>query len=378
MQHAQVAIIGGGPAGLSTAGALKKLGLAPVVFDRNAVVGSSWLSRYDRLHLHTIRQFSGLAHFPIPRSYPKYVPRDRYAHYLQTYVERFAIDVIHDCDVRAVRTGSEFTLLTSQGEYSAQAVVIATGMYGRPMIPDIPGIDAYRGRVIHSSAYKTGRAFAGKRVLVVGLGNTGAEIAADLVEQGARSVAVSVRTAPPVVPRDFLGVPVQLFGIALSRVPATLADRIGRIVTSIAFGSLRRYGLPPAQWQPFSAHRIPVIDVGFVRCLKRGAIAVRPTIASFSSDGVVYANRLTEDLDAVIFATGFRTGLEHLVDAPGVLDAAGFPLSGCGESTAVPGLYFMGFIESHRGLLFEIDLASQRLARTIALDRRPWYALTPA
>ncbi len=368
-----IAIVGGGPAGLSTAGALRKVGLSATVFDRDATIGSSWLKRYDRLHLHTIRRFSGLAHFPIPRSYPKYIPRDLYARYLQSYAEKFRINVVHNCEVQAVEAGDStkagtpaFSLSTTQGTVHADIVVIAAGMYGDPVVPRLAHAEGFQGAVLHSSAYSSGRRFAGKRVLVVGLGNTGAEIAIDLVEQGAAFVAVSVRASPPIVPRDFLGVPVQAFGIALSRAPIPLADAIGRVVARIAIGDLSQYGLPKAEWLPFSARRIPVIDVGFVDGVKRRKVSIRPPIAEFSRNGVKYANGRSEEFDAVIFATGYRTSLERLVRAPDLLDDAGFPHAGCGQNTPVPGLYFMGYIESHRGLLYEIEIASRRLARAIA------------
>jgi putative flavoprotein involved in K+ transport len=376
-RETQIAIVGGGPAGLSTAAALAKAGEKPLVFDRNERVGASWLQRYDRLHLHTTRAFSGLAHFPIPRSYPKYLSREMYAEYLQTYAHKLGLDAVLGCNVETIRTAPAaedgrpaFELETPSGSVRASTVVVATGMFGEPITPAFAALDDFRGTTLHASAYTSGRTFAGKRILVVGLGNTGAEIAADLVEQGAGFVAASVRTAPPVVLRDLLGVPVQLFGIALSRVPPPIADRIGRTLSRLAIGDLSRYGLPPPAWFPFSARRIPVIDVGFLHHLKRGRIAVRPNVTRFSKPGVVYADGRAEDFDAVIFATGYRTGLEHVLQIPDLLDETGFPKCGMGERTVVPGLYFMGFIHSHRGLLFEIELASRRLADTIVRELR--------
>lgn len=373
VQPVQIAVVGGGPAGLSTAGALIKVGAKPVVFDRNARIGDSWRRRYDRLHLHTTRRFSGLAHYPIPRSYPQYLARDMYAEYLELYAQQLSVEVVLGCGVESIGLaaapdcdGPVFDLQTSQGRILAPAVVVATGMFGEPVTPRVVGLDDYRGTVLHACAYESGQPFAAKRVLVVGLGNTGAEIAADLVDRGADYVAVSVRSTPPVVLRDLLGVPVQLFGIALSRVPPATADRIGAALSRLAIGDLSRYGLRAPDWLPFSARRIPVIDAGFLRHLKRGTIAIRPTIARFTERGVVYGNGRTEEFDAVIFATGYRTGLERLLRFPGVLDDAGFPQGRMGEPTAVPGLYFMGFVHSHRGLLFEIEHASRRLARHCA------------
>jgi putative flavoprotein involved in K+ transport len=202
-------------------------------------------------------------------------------------------------------------------------------------------------------------------VLVVGIGNSGAEIASELAERGAAYVAISIRTPPPIVPRDPFGMPVQRTGIILSLLPPRLADRMGRLTARLVLGDLTRYGLPEAAWWPYSAHSVPVIDVGFVREVKRGRIHVRPNVARLSHDGVVYVDGRAEAFDAVIAATGFKTGLDQVVDVPGALDAQGFPSYLSGRPTAYPGLYFMGYTHSLRGHLFEANRDSRRLARII-------------
>lgn len=376
MPEPSVAIVGGGPAGLSAAGALKRVGLDAVIFDRDDRIGGSWLRRYERLRLHTIRNFSGLAHFPMPSGYPRYVPKDLYAAYLQEYARKFALDVHLGCYVTQVRAEERhqteratYVVHTDRGARRFRTVVVATGMYADPIGPTLAQSDRYRGTVLHSSQYSEGRRFAGKRVLVIGLGNTGAEIATDLAEIGASFVAVAVRTAPAVVPRDFLGTPVQLFGIALSCLPSPLADRVGSVIARVALGDLTRYGLRRAQWAPFSARRIPVIDVGFARALKSGRISVRPAAARFSETGVTFEDGLEEVFDAVIFSTGYATGLERFLAVPGVLDENNYPRFQSGVPTSAPGLYFMGFVRSQRGHLFEIDVASRRLARSVLRER---------
>jgi cation diffusion facilitator CzcD-associated flavoprotein CzcO len=373
MPDASILIVGGGPAGLSTAGALKRAGIDSLILERDGAVGERWGRRYERLHLHTIRRFSGLAHFPIPAAYPKYVPKDSFAQYLRDYAKHFALDVETNCSVSRVAAEGEangsrdrFVVETNRGTRRCQVVVIASGMFGEVAPPPFQDLDTYRGRVVHASAYSSGRDFAGKRVLVVGLGNTGAEIAADLVEQGASFVAVSVRSVPPIVPRDFLGTPVQLFGLALSSAPVHLADKIGAVIARVAIGDLTQYGLRKSEWFPFSAKRVPVIDVGFVANLRSGRIVIRPTIARFSETGVVYDDGREEEFDAVIFAMGYETGLDRLLGIPGLLETDGYPRFASGQPTSQPGLYFMGYFKSHRGHFYEIDRASRRLARTIA------------
>jgi cation diffusion facilitator CzcD-associated flavoprotein CzcO len=372
---APVVIIGGGAAGLSTAGALKHRGVSAVVLERDTAIGGTWLRRYDRLHLHTFRPWSALAHFPISRAYGRYPSKDQFARYLQEYATHFQLDVRTNCQVTrvtlAARTPQTLWQVESAcGTWRTPVVVLATGQYDIPQQPAWPGQETYTGQVIHSVAYRTGRDFAGQRVLVIGAGNSGAEIAADLAEQGAAFVAVSVRTPPFIVPRDRFGLPIQLTGIVLSSlpVPPAILDRVSRLVSRQALGDLRPYGLTisPNTRFPYTHRQVPCIDVGFVRELKAGRIAIRPNVARFTPTGVVYDDRQEEAFDGVITATGFRTALPALLDLPGVLDEQGVPRAASGRPTRYPGLYFMGYFTSVRGHLYETNRASRALADRIA------------
>jgi len=373
----QVVIVGAGAAGLSAGGALKRLGVEATILDKDDRIGGSWARRYERLHLHTVRRFSGLAHHPIPRSYPRYVPKDQYAGYLEQYAEALRLRVELSRPVRAVRPGDDglWETVSEEGErWLAPVVVIATGHYNEPVVPRWPGLDDYTGRVVHSRDYASGRDFAGEDVLVVGIGNSGAEIAADLVEQGASRVAIAVRTSPPIMPRDLFGlVPVQLLGIALTPVPAPrLLDRAGALARRVAIGDLSRYGLGKAEWGPFTARRPAVIDVGFLKHLKSVTIDVRLAPERFTADGVVFADGRKECFGAVIAATGFDTGLRRLLDVPDAVKDDGRPRFRSGRPTPHSGLYFIGFDETTRGVLFEARRDSLRLARAVRryLDKR--------
>lgn len=372
MREAQVVIVGGGPSGLSTAGALRAAGVQSVVLDRDDRIGGSWLRRYERLHLHTVSRLSGLAHYPIPKHYPKYVSKDQYAEYLQSYADHFGLQVELNTDVVNVRRdasdGAEpaYVVETGNGAWRCRNVVIATGRFREPTIPTFPDMDRYRGISLHASRYQTAGEYRGKRVLVAGIGNTGAEIAADLVEQGAAAVAISIRTMPTIVPRDVLGRPIQETGIMLSRLPPHIADGIGRIVARFTVGDLSRYGIGAPQWSPFVDKRPPVIDVGFLHNLKANRIAVRPNIKRFVTDGVVFNDGRAEAFDAIIFATGFTMGLESFINIPGLLDESGHPRFESGSPTSEPGLYFIGFLQSNRGVLYDLEIDSRRLAATIA------------
>ena len=214
---------------------------------------------------------------------------------------------------------------------------------------------------MHSADYRSGAEFRGQRALVVGIGNSGAEIATDLVDEGASFVAIAVRSTPPIAKRDIFGIPVQLFGIALQPFPAKPVDRIGGVVRRLGTGNLRPYGLGKPAWGPFEARRPPVIDVGFLETLKRGAIAVRPELVRLTPDGAAFSDGREEPFDTVVVATGFSAALEDLIDAPNLLDDRGLPRFGAEGSPDVPGLYFIGFKESPRGALYEAAKDARRL-----------------
>lgn len=361
-----VVVVGGGTAGLSIAGALKHDGIDSIILDAHADVGDVWRNRYDRLHLHTMRTFSGLAYFPIARTNPRYLSRDQFVQYLQDYAHHFNLQFIQECSVSRIRPDEGHWLIESnRGTWRANVVIVATGQYSVPSMPNYEGRNEYHGQLLHSEQYKSGRAFEGKRALVIGSGNSGTEIAVDLVEQGAAFVANSIRTPPPVVPREFLGTPVQLFGIAMSPLPARIADRLGAFIARRATGDLTKFGVRPAVWQPFTAHKVPIIDVGWLPAVQARRIHLREDIARLTSSGVVYQNGTAEGFDVIVSATGFTTGLPALVDAPGLIDARGYPCYRSGFPTNQRGLYFMGYTESTRGHLFEANRDSKRLAKRI-------------
>jgi len=369
-----VIVVGGGASGLSAAAALTRRGIDAVVLEQDREIGGTWARRYDRLRLHTVRGFSGLAHFPVPHRYPTYLSRDDFVAYLKDYARHFKLRVVTSTTVTRIQprrvSRTEWTVETrspvSLETWQGQVVVIATGQYRTPILPPWPGHDDYLGRLMHSARYSNATSYAGQRVLVVGVGNSGAEIATDLSDHGAAYVAVSVRTPPPIVPRDPFGMPVQRTSIFLSELPPSIANRIGWATARITLGDLTRYGMPKGDFAPYTTRRVPLIDVGFVDALKQGRVTIRPALVGLTQSGAVFADGTSEPFDAIIAATGFSTGLESIIDVPGVLDAAGEPRATSGESTAHPGLYFIGFTHSLRGHLFEANLASRRLARNVA------------
>ena len=369
MPESTVLIVGAGASGLSAAGALKRRGIKSVILEGDGQLGGTWARRYDRLHLHTVRGFSGLAHYSIPRRYSKYLSREEFIEYLAEYAKHFNLRVEPACPVRRIRTDpaapSSWVAATPVGDWRCRVIVLATGQYRIPILPDWGGRDTYRGDLVHSSRYMNALPYTGKRVLIVGAGNSGTEIATDLAEHGAAFVALSIRTPPPIVPRDPFGMPVQRTGILLNFLPAAIADRLGRLTARIVLGDLTRYGLQTPKWGPFSARRVPVIDVGFVKALKRRLVQIRPALQRLTTTGAVFADGSAEPFDAIIAATGFSTGLNELLETKDLLNDSDEPVDPSGEQTGRPGIYFMGYTHSLRGHLFEANLASRRLARNV-------------
>jgi putative flavoprotein involved in K+ transport len=341
---------------------LKRRGREPVVIDGAKSVGASWADRYDRLCLHTVRRFSGLPYHPMPHSYPRYVPKDLYARYLEDYAERMGLAVrLGERVERIHEENGDWIVETARERITARAVIVATGRHNVPRLPRWNGTDDFSGPIIHSSEYKSGRELAGKRALVIGIGNSGAEIAADLVEQGAAHVAVAVRTTPPITSREIAGIPIQLLGMFFSRFPARAVDRLGALLRRFGNGDLRPYGLGDEAWGPFTARRPPVIDVGFLELLKARRIEVLGDIRHFTTNGVAFADGVERTFDVVIAATGFTSGLSGFLDAPRALDERGYPRS----DAVYPGLYFAGYSETPRGQLFESSRGAHNLAATV-------------
>jgi cation diffusion facilitator CzcD-associated flavoprotein CzcO len=347
---------------------LAKAGARVVVLERTEV-GASWTSRYDCLHLHTVRWLSGLPGYPIPRSSGKWPSRDGVVDYLRAYAARSALDVRASVDVdRIDREDERWVVRSAGGDVDADRVVVATGYSNVPFVPDWPG--AFEGEIVHSTAYRNPKPFRGRRVLVVGSGNSGAEIAADVSSGGAAEVLLSVRTPPAIVRRDTAGIPTQLLGIASSHLPVSVADRVATTMRRIAFPDLAALVLPAPErpYSEFLRRRvIPVIDVGIVDAIRSGRVRVVADVERLDGEAVVLVDGSRAAVDVLVAATGFRTGLEPLVGHLGVLDERGVPLvHGAEELAEAPGLHFVGYDVTLGGMLRVIGGQARRLAGVVA------------
>ena len=323
-------------------------------------VGSSWRRHYERLHLHTPKVVSSLPYYDMPADYPRYPSRQQVVDYLQSYAEHFDIEPRFGVVVtRIERVQDGWRVHASEETFDGDQVIVATGYNRTPYQPQWPGQDDFGGEVLHSREYFNGEPFRGKRVLVVGTGNTGAEICLCLTEHGADAVYLCVRSQVDVIPREFLGIPITQWGITNQLLPLGVQDLITRTVSRVTFGKLEQWGLRPTGkpiTRIYKDGRIPLIDVGTVDLIKKGRVQVVGAIERFSADGVVVPQGEVK-LDAVILATGYRTGLADLLgdDASTVLDERGIPHR-LGRESELPGLFFVGFSNPSTGLIRSIGI----------------------
>ncbi len=369
MQAEDILVIGAGPAGLAASACLRREGLNHVVLDRAPCIGSAWHGHYDRLHLHTTKTWSALPLTPWPKAAPRYPSRVQMVDYLQAYARQHQIAPRLGVHVHALRrTGGRFTVDTSAGVMTPRIVIMATGYNGRPKQPAFPGLDDFRGTTLHASAYRNPTPYQGKRTLVVGCGNSGAEIALDLAEHGV-DVSMVVRGPVHVVPRDLFGRPTQHTNVLLSRLPLGLRDAIAALTVGLVVGDLSRWGIVRPKMGPNrmieELGRIPLLDIGTIAMVKQGRIRVLPAVQDILPDSVRVAGGDVFPFDGIIFATGYATGLDHLIDGfDTIADARGRPHR-FGEETGIAGLYFVGFKNPPTGALREIAFEAPRMARSV-------------
>ncbi|MEP7345461.1 MAG: NAD(P)/FAD-dependent oxidoreductase [Gemmatimonadaceae bacterium] len=364
---APVLIVGGGPAGLATAAALSMRGIAYRVVERGPILGHMWRNAYDSLTLHTGRHMSGLPGMGFAAGTPLFPTKDQFWSYLTAYAERYAITVETDCEVRSIMPGSNGWMAeTATSIVHTPHVVIATGIMSNPQTPDIPGRTRFTGRVMHSVEYRRPSDFVGQRVLVIGVGNSGGEIASELGHAGV-DVTIAVRSGANVVPRQIAGVPIQYIAYGLRTLPLGAREWIADVVQNV---SAMKRGAPVFPRARTSAlESVPLIGFHLVDAIRAGIVQLKLTgVAEFTAGGIRFADNSERPYDVVILATGFASALGPLGDLVR-RDAKGFALRSDRVTSAdQSSLYFVGSNYDATGGLANIRtdamLVAERIART--------------
>lgn len=379
-----VTVIGAGPAGLSAAYELTKAGLAPLILERTHAVGDVWRNHYDGLRLNTGRFFSALPGSKFPRSVEAWPTRDEVVRLLETFPARGGFNVQTGIEIKKVNydRNHDIWLITSNNnrQFESRAIVIAIGTCRIPVIPEWEGKETFSGEIIHSSKFKRAQDYVGRQVLVIGSGNSAAEIASRMTEY-ANSVTMSVRTPPHFLPKSICGIPIVGIGIWLRYLPDELVDTLLNFLQRRLIGDLTAYGLPyptMALTRQYAINNVvPILYGPFVDDVRAGRIKIVGPIQKISGRTVHVLDTVgtarnsdnavtTLKPDVIVAGTGFYTGIPELVQIPSIADERGRPkISGDQEFEEAPRLYFIGQINPLSGQLREIRIEAGRIARKI-------------
>ncbi|MFF3327450.1 flavin-containing monooxygenase [Streptomyces sp. NPDC002889] len=348
MEHLDVAVIGGGQSGLAAAHALRRRGRTPVVLEASARAAGSWPHYYDSLTLFSPAGYSSLPGLPFGGDPQRYPHRDEVVAYLLRYADQLDAEIRTGRRVSAVRAeDGGFLLALEDGSHlAARAVVAATGGFGSPNRPALPGLDSFTGTLLHVTDYRSPEPFAGQRVVVVGAGNSAVQVAAELAARARARVSLASRA------------PVRWFK---QRPLGGMDLHFWLKVTGLDTAPLGRFQRGPAT--------MAVIDDGRYRAaLAAGAPDRRPMFTSIEGSKMTWQDGTVEDVDAIVLATGYRPDLGYL--AP--LDALGVhrgPRHRDGISLTHPGLAYVG-LEWQRSLssasLRGVSRDARRIARRLA------------
>lgn len=319
-----VVVVGAGQAGLAVGYHLRRTGLSFVILDDQAGPGGAWRHGWDSLRLFSPARFSSLPGVLMDGGPDYYPSRDETLAYLAAYEARYSLPVERPVHVEAVERGGapdgRLVVRTDRGEWRARAVVSATGSWSRPFVPDVPGLEVFEGEQVHSAAYRSPEPYRGRRVLVVGGGNSGAQVLAE-VSAVAAHAAWATLSEPSFLPDDVDGRVLFDAATAVYR-----AKQEGRDVP------------PPRSLGD-------VVAVPPVREARdRGALVSRGPLAALGPDGAVWADRKREPFDAVIWCTGFRPALESVLPL-GVVEADGRVRVEGTRSVLEPRLWLVGYGE---------------------------------
>ncbi|MFG2328776.1 flavin-containing monooxygenase [Streptomyces sp. NPDC048604] len=357
-----VCVIGAGLSGLATAHALHVRGVEFVCLEKAPDVGGIWRQpeagergpAYQALHLNSARQLTGYTEFPMSDDLPLYPGHADIAAYLRSFADWAGLRSRIEFGVEVLSVRQDADGLWKVGSRDARGdvrervfeqVVVASGHHSVPALPDpLPaGAGSFGGRILHSMDYGDGREFAGQRVVVVGMGASGVDIAADLSRHAGQTL-LSVRRGLHIVPKQLFGIPVDLIAEApwFTRMSFAEQRRFVEQALLVARGRLSDYGLPEPDHPIFSS--AVTISDEILSCIRHGSVTPKPAVASFDGDRVVFADGTSVEADAVVYCTGFHMDFPFLPDeCPTGADGT-VELYKRVVPADRPGLYFVGLI----------------------------------
>ncbi|MCX7997630.1 MAG: NAD(P)/FAD-dependent oxidoreductase [Leptospiraceae bacterium] len=372
MRNLENLVVGAGPSGLAISALFSKHKIPYKIIEKEKGVGAAWRTHYDRLHLHTIKSLSHLPLLPYPKEYPRYVPKDLLIQYMENYAKTFGIEPSFEEELLEAKRSTEglWQVKTNKEEYLVKNLIICTGYNHTPNVPHWEGEDKFQGEILHSKSYRNATPFKGKKVLIVGIGNTGGELAIDLIENGI-DTSICVRSPLRVVPRELFGVPMQVTAFLLSKLPLGIADAISQFLLYITTYDLSEYGIQTPTYgsvrQVAEMEKIPLVDIGTVKLIRERKLKVFPAIRKFHEREIEFVNDQKAVCDTVLLCTGFHSNLKKFFPNEDIFTPKGYPKVRGKEY--LKGLYFLGFTNHVSGFLRYIGVEAQNILNEIQRGR---------
>ena len=369
-----VVVIGAGPAGLAVARELQhRHRVSALVVEKAAAPAVSWRNRYDNFRLNTTGFLSHLPGQRIPLTTGRWPTKEDMVRYFDLYVRQQGITLELGCEVNRIdRATGGWLVDTSSGKIRTAAVVLATGKYRTPAVPPWPGLDQFAGELVHSGDFRNAWPFRGRDVLVVGAGNSAADIAVQLADvniSGARKVWLAVRTPPHLVRRAIGPIPSDVFLELFARAPARLVDPVIARLNRVLFGDLSVYGFdrPPLGLKATVEQRgrIPTLADELIDAVRAGRVEVVAAVTEVDAARVILGDGTAVTPEVIVAATGFSTDLDGIVGHLGVLDEHGDPRGGFASHVG-DGMFAIGYGIPPNGPLRAIRLAATPLAGQVA------------
>lgn len=319
-----VGIIGAGPAGLSAAVALKARGIPFDIVDAGDGPGGIWdINRadtpmYEAAHFISSRTLSGFPGFPMPDDYPDYPRHDQILRYIRAYAGHHGLTPLIRTRTTVARAepnddGSWRVRFASGDECGWGALIVATGTTWHPNLPVVPGI--FDGEQMHARAFRSPDVFRGRRVLIVGGGNSGADIACDAARHASKAF-ISLRRGYHFVPKHIFGKPADVFAKTGPHLPWWLEEKVfGFLINRVLVGDLTRFGLPRPDHPILRTH--PIMNTQVLHYLSHGDLAYRPDVAELRGPAVRFVDGREETIDLIVWATGYQRRFPFLEDEGG-------------------------------------------------------------
>jgi hypothetical protein len=354
----KICVVGAGCSGLASVKALADAGLPFDCFEIGSDIGGNWRydndngrsAAYDSLHIDTSKRRMEFSDLPMPESYPDYPHHSQVLAYFEQYAERFGLTpaiTFRSRVERVAREGSDYRVEVRDLEGGVlraeryRAVVVCNGHHWQPKLPRFPGV--FEGESLHSRAYRSSESLRDRNVLIVGIGNSGADIACDAAPVARRTLLASRRGAH-VIPRHLFGRPTDSFVTPLgSLLPLAMQRAFYGLLVRLERGRQESYGLPRPPTRLLSEH--PTLSSNLLPLIGEGSVVPKPNIERLEGDRVVFVDGSTEPVDVIVYATGYRVDFPFLDSELFSSEENEVDLYGRVVDVDHPGLFFVGLIQ---------------------------------